>query len=138
MNFITKIPLLSPPRIKTLNYTLNKKSGFDVFVRSKGEFKKVNYGAFSQSDAINFGAFKVGNTASASFKVVRSNNNVTNYFKQPINIENFYIKDGTYIEKRGKRIKSKGELEEITFKGIRKNRLKSIFNKRRVGKNGIF
>ena len=47
-----------------------------------------------------------------------SNQTATGSFKQRGVLTDFYRKGNIYIEKPSRRIKSSGELSEITFKGI--------------------
>jgi len=103
-------------------------TGFDVLVRKRGVFSKVNTGSLTRSDAINFGAFKVGTSASASFKIVPSGSFVSSSFNKKANLSDFNIKNDVFIEKKEKRIKSFGELQEITFKGVASNKNKSRNN----------
>ena len=103
-----------------LHNTKKDKIGFDVFARIKGKFQRVNQDALSKQHAINYGTFHVGNTSSASFKIVESSNPLGT-FKGTGEISNFYKskkESGVYIEKRGKRITSLGEKQEITMKGL--------------------
>ncbi|MCP4648874.1 MAG: hypothetical protein GY853_02165 [PVC group bacterium] len=111
----------------------SKGSAYDVLVRRKGIFKKANIKPLTKQSAINFGTYKVGATAAATFKLAPVFGKATT---QPLkgNISHFYRKKGLFIEKKEKRIKrySIGELQEITFKGIRASK-----NKRKK-KKGIF
>ena len=111
--------------------------GFNVFVKSKGEFKKVNTKTLTKEDALGLGTYKVGTSASASFKLVESGR-VTGTNKARGNIKDFYKKKDTYIEKRGRRIKSFGELKEITFKGIASNKGKKKGKKKKGIFGGLF
>jgi len=98
--------------------------GFDVLVRRKGKFEKITSSPLSKSQALQFGAFKVGNTAAATFKLRASSSNQLGSFTGRGFLNDFSQKNGLFIEKRGRRIKSKGELEEITFKGLKSLRSK--------------
>lgn len=102
-------------------------TGFDVFTRTKGVFKRVNIKPLSRQDAINFGAFKVQTTARATFKIAEANGQAQDVFKLRANLKDFYKKDDLFIEKKERRIKSIGELQEITFKGIQARKTKKIF-----------
>lgn len=100
-------------------------SGFNVLTRIKGVFKQANIKPLSKADAINFGAFRVQNTSQATFKILEANGQAQDVFKIPANLKDFYKKDELFIEKRGRRISSFGELQEITFKGIQANKIKA-------------
>jgi hypothetical protein len=116
------------PFIKTKNESPVKKiTGFDVLVRKKGKFIRVNTGALSKIEAINLGAVKVGTSASATFKIKNSNLTSSQSFKGRGNLQDFYNKDNLFIEKRSRRIKSLGELQEITYKGLQAQKFKKIF-----------
>lgn len=102
--------------------------GFNVFTRIKGVFKKANIKPLSEQDAINFGAYRVGTTSQATFKIGEADGLAQDVFRGKGKLEDFYKKDDLFIEKRGRRIKSIGELQEITFKGISsRKKVKSIF-----------
>ena len=101
-----------------------------LFVRKGGIFQKI--GTFrNQKEAILKGRNIVSNTASASFKIdepVQKDPLLSGLLSR----SQFYASQkepGVFIEKREKRIKSRGELREITFKGIAKQRThKGILN----------
>lgn len=101
--------------------------GFDVFTRTKGAFKKINIRPLSKQDAINFGAFRVQTTARATFKIAEAPGIAQDVFSKKVSLEDFYKKDDLFIEKKERRIKSIGELQEITFKGIQSRKTKNIF-----------
>lgn len=105
----------------------SKPSGFNVFTRIKGVFQKANIKPLSEQDAINFGAFKVQTTSQATFKIGKTTEQIGGIFTTPANLQDFYKKDDLFIEKKERRIKSPGELREITYKGIATRRNKSIF-----------
>lgn len=102
-----------------------RKAGFNVLVRRRGVFSKQNVEPLSKKDALKFGSFKVGTTAAASFKIQPAGmfpKLGKNPFGSGGNLGDFDVKKGIFIERRGRRIKSIGELQEITFKGIRSKR----------------
>jgi len=107
------IPKSFMPSINTM-----KHEGFNVFTKKFGTITKINMQPLPKTEAINFGAYHVGNTARASFWTEPAGERATGSFSKKGILSNFYKKGMRYIEKRGKRIKSKGELEEITYKGI--------------------
>lgn len=97
--------------------------GYDVFVRERGEFKKISGSSLKKSDALDLGAFYVSNTPRATFKLVSGgrvgagvSDKVKGSFKRFGS--NLKLKGGLFIEKREKRIKSAGEKAGITLKGI--------------------
>lgn len=105
--------------------------GFDVFVRRSGSFQKINYAALAKEEAVQFGAWKVGHTAAATFQIRPAREKVKQRFKGKGMLADFYQKRGKggnmFIEKRGRRIKSRGELQEITFKGISAQKARKIW-----------
>jgi len=107
--------------------------GYDVLVRKRGKFVKLNYGgSLTETEALDFGAFKVGTTARATFKLVKSQAQLKpletkykgTYRKKMFDFER---KGGLFIEKRGKRITTLGEKAEITFKGLKAQKSKKLF-----------
>lgn len=135
---ISKVPIVTrypvsvvPKKIIYPSKGNMRVKGFDVYVRKQGKFKRINKGALSREEAINFGAVRVGNTASATFKIKVSELAGTETFKQKGFMRDFYSKNNMFIEKRERRIKSSGELTEITFKGIQTNKMKSVFGGKR-------
>ena len=104
---------------------------FSAQVRKAGKWVTVDPGfGFSQSEALNKGLSVVGTSARASTRIVKASAGSKKKRFYGIGIlGNFYKKGNVFIEKRGKRIKSKGELEEITYKGQRAIKSKSIMSK---------
>jgi hypothetical protein len=93
--------------------------GFDVFVKTKGLFEKVNSKALNRKQAINFGSYVVDNTAQATFKIKPSESKTMGKFFGNSSINKFYNKTGgLFIENNKYRIDTKGEKEQITFKGL--------------------
>lgn len=102
-------------------------TGYDVFVREKGKFKKITTNSLTKKEALDFGAFRVSTTARASFYIRPSTNMVGSINKSMLGSfskfrSNFAVKNNIFIEKRNRRIKSVGEKAEITFKGIAKRK----------------
>jgi len=120
-----------PQTISLPGFENKRKKGYDVFVRKKGKNVKVNTGALSKSDAINFGTHRVGNTSAASFEIKESLGSISQTFNQKGIMSDFFAKGNRFIEKVGKRISTDGEKQEITFKG-----LFNLRNKRKVRKFG--
>lgn len=99
--------------------------GFDVFVRTRGKFRKVNRGALDKITALSIGARITAGTSAATFKVQKSNREakrtkdvfyerVADRFRTKVSKKG----DVLFIEKNRFRINTPGELQEITFKGI--------------------
>lgn len=121
-------PEVYTPKIKAdAKVSTRKVSGYDVFVRKKGKFQRVNIGALSKTEALNLGAFKVGTSASASFKIEPSRLGSQQTFKGRGLFQDFYKKGNIFIEKRERRIKSAGEKQEITMKGLQAQKFKKMF-----------
>ena len=105
--------------------------GYLVSLRKRGEFKIMGKPLRSKKEALQKGAFLTGISASATFKKQKINTSNASSFKKKGKLSNFKKKRDkktgkiVYIEKRGKRIKSAGELREITYKGILSNKMKS-------------
>lgn len=106
--------------------------GFNVFVRRKGKFSRVSDQPLRLEEAKQFGANIVGSTAAATFKLVATKTNKLSSFSGSGNLRDFYQKGSLFIEKRSRRIKSRGEKEEITLKGLsalRFGKKKGIFGR---------
>lgn len=109
--------IFTPPRPILEDNNIDLSTGFSVFIRRQGKFTK-SPGTYTQEDALNYGAYKVGNTAAASFFIQQSDQPASNTFTKKGKLTDFIKKGGIFIEKPSRRIKSSGELREITFKGI--------------------
>lgn len=97
----------------------SKDYGFEY--RRRGEFLKGSQG-LSLSEAIKLGKLKVQNTAAATFRVTKN--------REPIKVnppKGFYSRGNLLIEPRDLRIKSSGEIAEISLAGIRSNRRRGVF-----------
>jgi len=116
-------PSLLPPTGFRSPYVKMGLPGFDVFVRRRGLFNKVNIDPLPRLQAFNKGLVTVGTTAAASFKILPSQSMASSSFSGRGVISDFTQKNGVFIEKPSRRIKSRGELEEITFKGLKTIRL---------------
>lgn len=94
-------------------------NSFGVDVKSFGKFKTIGSG-LSFGKALSIGKLRVGTSAAATFRITKDRIPV-----KGINLgSNFYTKpSGDIIEKPSFRIKSRGELQEITFKGLKSQRL---------------
>lgn len=99
-------------------------SQFAVFVRRFGDFSRVGT-TKTLGEASRIGSYNVGTSAAASFYV---QDIATGQRVNPNLGKDFYLsarEPGVAIERRSRRIKSGGELRDITYKGIqaRRNRL---------------
>lgn len=112
---------------KPTERVVSRSGGFDVLVRKRGKFIKINKGALSRGEALNLGAYRVGTTSSATFKLSPSKSSATERFTGRGIFSDFYTKGDLFIEKKSRRIKSQGELSEITYKGIASQKYKKIF-----------
>lgn len=95
--------------------------GFDVLVREKGVFRRVNIFALPEEDALKLGVNVASNTAAASFKVVPTQREAEGRFSGFANLKDYSPSKreaGVLVQKREKRISSVGELKQITYKGI--------------------
>jgi hypothetical protein len=104
---------------------------FSVEVRKRGKWMQLDQGSgFSLSEAKSLGEFRVGTSARASFRITKakSGSKKKRFYGRGITGD-FYKKGNIFIEKRERRIKSSGEKEQITMKGIQANRGKSIMKK---------
>jgi len=109
-------------KISDKDDTKKKKKGFNVFTRRAGKFVKINTSPLTETEAINYGAYTVRNTSDATFKIKETNAEATSgKFNLVESLKNLYRKGDLYIQPREQRIKTKGEKEQITLKGIRTN-----------------
>jgi hypothetical protein len=116
-------------RIKLPKFNNNKSnlvSGFDVYVKKLGEYRRVNSNPLSRSGAINFGSKVVDFSSSASFKILPSRSSASSSGEKTSNLfsKKFYKKNTSFIEKPFARIDSPGELAEITYKGIMSQKIR--------------
>lgn len=110
--------------------------GFNVLVREKGKNLKANTKPLTRNRALNLGAEIVDNSAAASFGIKKSKKAAqgfddlfffkSNKFRSPKTKSKLPPKQ--FIEKRGFRIDSPGELAGITAKGVIANRRKAAKN----------
>lgn len=112
-----------------------KQFGFDVFVKRKGIFEKASTNPLVKSQALEYGAFRVQQEASASFKILPSSkSSVGSFFGGASSFKtNFYESkkaSNVFIQKARNRIGTAGEKREITFKGIQASKNKNIFRRR--------
>lgn len=104
--------------------------GFDVFVKEKGVFRKVNFESYSKGQALTFGAGYVQTTPSASF-FIKPSNSPAKPLKTYLGsgLGGFYSKGKVLIEKKKERINTIGELTGITYKGLNAKRNDSKLKK---------
>ena len=112
-----------------------KPQGYDVLVRRKGQFFRITDKPLIKAQALSKGRFVVGNTAAATFRLQKAFGSLGSFKGRGI-AQDFDMKIDrrtggiVHIEKARRRIKSSGELREITYKGIQANRTKSRKTKR--------
>jgi len=138
---VVKIPNIITPTIKIPNLKFDipfekpEGSMFTAEVRKKGKFIEV--GTFENvSRAFSRARREVSTTASASLRVRGPFGYVSSSYGLDSRQFRRGEEPGVFIEKRGKRIKSSGELGEITYKGLASLRTKQLFSKNK--KRGIF
>lgn len=130
-NYINSNP--SNP-FSSMSNLAKKQQGYNVLVRQSGVWNKINIKALTKASAIKQGALKVGTSAAASFKIMKSNSYVRSNSNVMTDLSDFNKsskEENVWVEKLGRRIKSTGELKEITYKGIATNKFKSVFNKKK-------
>jgi hypothetical protein len=129
---LTDLTTPKPPKggfltLDLLKGRLAEPASFQVFVKEKGSFKQVK-GNLTKGEAINLGANIARTSSVASFKVLKQG--------QPVKVSVFdSLLKGQFgtakknqnvlVEKNKYRIDTPGELEEITFKGLRALKFKS-------------
>jgi len=129
ITYYTPTPIIYPQSQRR-----KQSRGYDVFVRKRGQFKKITTKGLSYRDALDFGAYRVTSTARATFFTTPSSTSGGTISKRAkgsfgFTFGNLYKKGNLFIEKKEKRIKrsSAGEKAEITAKGIAASK-----NKRRL------
>jgi hypothetical protein len=113
MSKVVKLPELSSGV-----FGKGERNNYGVQVKSKGSFKTLGTG-LSLKNAISLGSGRVGQTSARSFRIVSNNQVVKN-----LNLNNFYNKGGTLIERSKFAINTPGERSEISYSGIRISRLR--------------
>jgi hypothetical protein len=128
------ISIITNPTIRPRTKDKDKKKerqGYYPLVKDRGNFIKVNNKVYDYAGAFNSGASVVDNSASATFKIVKTN-------KTPQETKvfgNFYNNKFTksrknnnlFTEKNRFRIDTLGELQGITAKGLIAKKNKSMF-----------
>jgi len=126
---VPPIPLSFP---KTKGKSLRDEY-FDVEVRRKGSFEKVNPIRLTRSQALDFGTAITSSRSAVSFRVINKSKKRFSGSYDEFTVQNtegefkkkkrqFKKKKGIFIEKEKFRIDTAGELGEITFKGLEKIR----------------
>jgi hypothetical protein len=99
-----------------------KKQGYNVFVRSRGKFNKVNKNPLVKGHAASLGAYVVDQSLAATFKIKKANKPAAksefrfpkNYAKRTINKFRPGKKNKSWIvEKRGRRLDTLREVRKI-------------------------
>lgn len=114
---------------------VNLFQGFDIWIRKKGKFQKLNTkGSLSREEALFEGARAVDTTPAASFKITPSRDPVMSRGKGLVNLavlDKFYQKDEVFIEKQKYRINTMGEVEGISRLGQMARSAGSFFTQAR-------
>jgi len=123
--------LRRPPLLPSKETRLEEKkessifvSGFDVYVKRRGKWIKVSREALTRAEAIKTGAGITKQTLAASFKIVGTKELVekkdTAFTPSPTIFRSYRVSKGkriplgdTWIQKKGKRLGSFGEVSEI-------------------------
>ena len=120
-------PPFTPPKYKG-EKEQSKKSifgGYNVLVKSKGLFNKINTKPLNLKSALGLGSETVERTPSATFKITNPENPGGIFTRQTP--KGFYKKGNLFIEQPSRRINTAGELFGITSKGRTSKRIKKIF-----------
>ena len=126
-----QITITKTPPIEILRSTKrdeSKKSifgGYNVLVKSKGLFNKINTKPLNLKSALGLGSETVERTPSATFKITNPENPGGIFTRQTP--KGFYKKGNLFIEQPSRRINTAGELFGITSKGRTSKRIKKIF-----------
>ena len=123
-------------RVKKIKKRKKEKKGFDVFVKEKGKFKKVNKFPRTRTDAKAIGMFATDNTPSATFKLKKAKRKPIRKTKNKRTVQRLRRKfrkkkKNKFIEKRKHRIDTKGEKRGIPLKALRLRKLGLIESKKR-------
>ena len=101
-----------------------KKKGYDVFVKSKGKFKRLNKAPLTKKSALDYSNFLVDNSAARTFlqpkKTKLKGKTLEIDFAGRFEPRKYTKKGKRYIEKSKFAIDSLGELQGITAKGLAK------------------
>jgi len=131
-------PVFGGQRMKLPKQKSKKVPGFDVFVKTKGKFFKVTEKPLPKEKALFKGGKIVAESPSRTFKIVetgffvkkgKDDKKLFNNFKKqfrPFKVKKGQklFKENLFIEKSKFAIDTKKELEGITFKGIKANKMR--------------
>jgi hypothetical protein len=124
---ITKTP---PPIIITSRYEGEKNknlkaTGFNVLVKQKGIFTKINTKPLNLKSALGLGSETVERSSSATFKIT-SPETPGGIFtsKTP---KGFYKKGNLFIEEQRRRINTAGEFNQISSKGRASKKIRKLY-----------
>jgi hypothetical protein len=135
---LTETPVFAEFNLKGKDKITQKQQGYDVLVREKGKFVKVNKKPKPFNRAWNLGASVTDNTSAATFKLEKSGmTDLPETFKNQFLKQKFSEKNGKYIEKNKHRIDTPGEIQGITVKGWLAQKtsiFKLVEEKRKKGK----
>lgn len=132
-------PLIGPGKKKKLFFEFPKlqREGFNVFVKQKGKFKKVNVKPLKRSDALSLGAFVADKSLAASFKIGKAKKDAKkpllqfpkrHYTRNLIKFRRAKKNKKTIVEKKRYRLDSVNEVKKIQAA-----RLLADMKKRRLG-----
>lgn len=100
-------------------------NGFNVLVKSKGIFNKINNKPLDLKSALKKGSETVERTPSATFKITNPENPGGIFTSSTP--KGFYKKGNLFIEETRRRINTPGELFGITSKGRTSKRIKKLY-----------
>jgi len=118
-------------KISRKQYLAQKQQAYNVYVKSRGKFKKANQVALNRDNALALGQDATDNTTAATFKLKKVSSSPKRPTKLliPFKQSKYKLSNNKYIEKNKHRIDSIGELRGITYEGWKANRQKAGFNK---------
>ena len=151
-------PFLPP---KTGEFKKKNIEGYNILVREKGKYKKVNTKPYTRRGAMDLGARTVDNTVNATWKITKVTKSVTKkgkkktspklfrpkslqkgdgYFKETkVKYRPYQVKKGKkvalvnkWIEKQGKRADTSGEQRGLTIAKFKAQSTKKRRNKFRI------
>ncbi len=124
-SFSTRETSITPAPPAVFHRGTNKqKKTYEVFVKVRGNWVSIGT-RNTRKAAVALGKQRVATSAAASFKVVDvSKKESISTFDIGSSFRSSLTTPGVFVEKRHRRIKSSGELRDITYKGITASRLK--------------
>lgn len=114
-----KTPTYAAPKRRRKEMPFRLEEGYDTFVRRFGKFQKIALKPMTKAEAFRLGDRRVRTTAAATFTIRKSNKLIRNYNPNArVSRSQYYTKrkgvDTLFIQRRGKRIGTKGEYRDIT------------------------